>query len=245
MASTYSSNLRLELMANGENSSTWGTKTNANLNMVEESISGYKSIALAGGVNYTLTTNNAATDDARQMVLRFTGTLSANINIICPTAEKVYCVVDDTTHGAYSLTFKTSGGTGIALVQGGAEFLHCDGTNVERCSTVAYMTSNGFYINGTQVTATAAELNLLDGAAAGLTTTEINYLDGVTSAIQTQINGKQASLTNIADTSGANGYGDRTVATTAPSGGNSGDIWCEVASTSSGWQEITKIHVKI
>lgn len=245
MASSYSTNLRLELMANGENSSTWGTKSNTNLQMVEESISGYKSIALAGGADYTLTTNNAATDDARQMVLRFTGTLSANVNIICPSAEKMYCVIDDTTHGSYSLTFKTSAGTGIALVAGGAEFLYCDATNVARCDTVAYISAGGFYIGGTEVTASAAELNLLDGAAAGLTTAEINYLDGVTSAIQTQINSKQATLVNIADTTGANGYGTRTVATTAPSGGNSGDVWCKVAATTGGWHEITNIYVKI
>lgn len=73
------------------------------------------------------------------------------------------------------------------------------------------------------VTATAAELNTLDGITA--TVTELNYVDGVTSAIQTQLDAKQATLTNITDSTTANGYGTRTVSTSAPSGGSDGDIW--------------------
>ena len=73
------------------------------------------------------------------------------------------------------------------------------------------------------VTATSSELNLLDGVTA--TTTELNYVDGVTSAIQTQIDSKQATLTNISDSASANGYGTRTVSTSAPSGGSNGDVW--------------------
>ena len=77
------------------------------------------------------------------------------------------------------------------------------------------------------VTATAAELNALDGITA--TATELNYVDGVTSAIQTQLDGKQATLTNIADSTTANGYGTRTVSTSAPSGGSDGDVWYKVS----------------
>ena len=73
------------------------------------------------------------------------------------------------------------------------------------------------------VTATAAELNILDGVTA--TTDELNYVDGVTSSVQTQLDAKQATLVNIADTTTANGYGTRTVSTSDPSGGSDGDIW--------------------
>lgn len=73
------------------------------------------------------------------------------------------------------------------------------------------------------ITATVAELNTLDGITA--TVTELNYVDGVTSAIQTQLDAKQATLTNIADATTANGYGTRTVSTSAPSGGSDGDVW--------------------
>lgn len=53
---------------------------------------------------------------------------------------------------------------------------------------------------GTAVTSTAAELNVLDGIPATLTATELGYVDGVTSAIQTQIDGKQATITGAATT---------------------------------------------
>jgi hypothetical protein len=77
------------------------------------------------------------------------------------------------------------------------------------------------------ITATVAELNTLDGITA--TVTELNYVDGVTSAIQTQLDAKQATLTNIADATTANGYGTRTVSTSAPSGGSDGDVWYKVS----------------
>jgi hypothetical protein len=111
------------------------------------------------------------------------------------------------------------------------------------------LTEGSWKVGGTAITATAAELNLLDGVTAtteelniidgvtattteinkldGLTatTTQLNYVDGVTSSIQTQLDSKQATLTNISDSSSANGYGTRTVSTSAPSGGSDGDIW--------------------
>jgi len=94
-------------------------------------------------------------------------------------------------------------------------------------------------IAGTAVTSTAAELNALDGITSTVTelnildgvtatTTELNYVDGVTSPIQTQLNAKQATLTNITDTTGSNGFGARTISASAPSGGSNGDIWYQI-----------------
>ncbi len=75
------------------------------------------------------------------------------------------------------------------------------------------------------VTATAAELNILDGAT--LDVTELNYVDGVTSAIQTQLDGK-VSKTNGQVTTAAAGSGvvrNIYLSTSAPSGGSDGDVW--------------------
>ena len=94
-------------------------------------------------------------------------------------------------------------------------------------------------LNGTAVTSTAAELNALDGITSTVaelnildgvtaTTTELNYVDGVTSAVQTQLDAKQATLTNITDTTGSNGFGARTISASAPSGGSNGDIWYQI-----------------
>lgn len=77
----------------------------------------------------------------------------------------------------------------------------------------------------TDITATAAEVNILDGAT--LTTTELNYVDGVTSAIQTQLDGK-VSETNGQVTTAAAGSGvvrNIYLSTSAPSGGSDGDVW--------------------
>ena len=74
MASTYSTDLKLELMATGENAGTWGTKTNTNLELVQQAIAGYQAIDVASS-DVTLVMSNASISNARNMVLNFTGTI--------------------------------------------------------------------------------------------------------------------------------------------------------------------------
>lgn len=129
MASTYSARLRLELMASGEQSGTWGTKTNTNLGtLIEEAIAGYESIATSDA-NVTLTANNGATDQARKAILRFTGALTANRNVVVPTVSKIY-YIDNACTGSFGLVVKTSAGSGITVPNGFKTVLYCDGTNV-------------------------------------------------------------------------------------------------------------------
>jgi len=115
-------------MATGENSNTWGTKTNTNLTLIEEAISGKASVAMADA-NQTLTTNNGASDQARCMVVECTGALTANRDVVCPTVTKAY-IVNNLTTGGYSIVFKTSGGTGVTVAPGSVVTVYCDGTNV-------------------------------------------------------------------------------------------------------------------
>jgi hypothetical protein len=86
---------------------------------------------VSGSSNYTLTVTNGASDEARNAVLNITGTLTAAINVICPTAAKTYIVKNGTT-GGFAITLKTSAGTGISVPNGETNFLYCDGTNVVR-----------------------------------------------------------------------------------------------------------------
>lgn len=79
--------------------------------------------------NYTLSTANGSTDEARNMMVNMTGALTAGRNVVCPTAEKLY-VFRNATTGGFSLTLKTSGGTGIVVASGNTAILYCDGTNV-------------------------------------------------------------------------------------------------------------------
>jgi hypothetical protein len=128
MPSTYSDSLRLELIANGEQTNAWGTTTNNNLGtLLEEAIAGVKSITITG--NYTLTTANATTDDARNAVLVFNGVLTANATITIPSKKKLYVVRNNTT-GSYDLLVKTAAGTGTTVQFGETAFLFCDGSNV-------------------------------------------------------------------------------------------------------------------
>jgi hypothetical protein len=130
MASTHSDQLRLELQATGENSGTWGTKTNTNLQLLEEAVSGLTAVACDGASDVTLSTANAATDEARHSMIKCTGTLTGNINLIVPSKTKHY-IIWNATSGAFTLTVKTSAGTGVAITQGNKDWVFCDATNVE------------------------------------------------------------------------------------------------------------------
>ena len=108
MASTFSSDLKIELMATGENAGTWGTKTNTNLNLVQQAIAGYEEINVASG-DVTLVMSDAAISNARNMTLKFTGTLAANRTVNFPTSiEKFFNVIDGTNHDGNTLTFKVT-----------------------------------------------------------------------------------------------------------------------------------------
>lgn len=129
MPSTYSTSLRIELQADGENASTWGQKANNDFNLFEASIAGRVAAPVGGAVDVTLTTVNGAADQARNAIIELTGVLTGNINVIVPTVTKQTLFYNNTT-GSFSLTVKTAAGTGIVVAQGSKRWLYCDGTNV-------------------------------------------------------------------------------------------------------------------
>ena len=130
MASTYSSDLKLELMATGENAGTWGRKTNNNLNLVQQGVAGYQAIDVASS-DVALAMTDGTVSNARNATLKFTGTLAANRTVTIPNSiEKVYNLVDGTNHANYTLTFKTASGSGVLLCEGNNYVVYSDGTNV-------------------------------------------------------------------------------------------------------------------
>lgn len=130
MPSSYSTDLKLELMVTGENANTWGDKTNSNWNLIQQAVAGYQSIALTSTTT-TLAMTNATISNARNMVLEFTGTLTGNSTVQLPVGiEKVYFVKDSTTHAGYTLTFKVASGTGFNLTSGKIYGAYSDGTNM-------------------------------------------------------------------------------------------------------------------
>jgi hypothetical protein len=128
MPSTYST-LKIQLMATGENNTTWGSVTNTNLGTaIEEAIIGSADVTFASNnVTLTLTDTNAS-QPARNVRLRCTGVTGGSTrNLVVPTIEKPYIVQNDC---ADSILVKTAAGTGITVPAGKTMWVYTDGTNV-------------------------------------------------------------------------------------------------------------------
>jgi hypothetical protein len=139
MASSFSTDLKLELMVTGENAGTWGTKTNTNLNLLQQAVAGYQEVSIAGGAQTTaLAMTDAALSNARNAVIKFTGTITGNQVVTIPDGiEKVYTIINGTT-GAFTVQFKTVSGTGVTFstTNKGAILVYSDGTNVVNVNTL-------------------------------------------------------------------------------------------------------------
>lgn len=148
---TYSTNLGLTLITTGDEAGTWGTTTNTNLGtLLEQSISGYTTQAVATGTDTTITIPNGATGIARNMFLELTGTGGASTNLIVPTNKKLYFIYNNT---AGAVTVKVSGQTGVSVPAGMKVSLVCNGTDV--VSAVTYFASfSAAAINNTPIGAT-------------------------------------------------------------------------------------------
>jgi hypothetical protein len=132
MANSTSANLKLTVQATGENSGTWGQITNTNLLILEQAIGGYDAVGLNATTGATLTFSNGVLSNGKNQVLRLTGTITSNVNVVIPDSiEKTY-LVENATSGAFTVTFKTSSGTGAtwSATDKGFKILYSDGTNV-------------------------------------------------------------------------------------------------------------------
>jgi hypothetical protein len=167
MPSTYSTDLKIELMVTGENAGTWGDKTNTNLNLVQQAIAGFESISIAGGAQTTnLVMTNAALSNARNAVIKLTGTILGNQIVTVPNGiEKTYIVQNGTT-GVFTVEFKTVSGTGstFSTTDKGIKILYSDGTNI---NTVDFTT-----LSGTIATAQIANLAVTSAKLVSFAVTE-------------------------------------------------------------------------
>jgi hypothetical protein len=130
MASTYSSTLNLELQASGENSGTWGTITNNNLQKIESATKGYVSVAIASTSDSLSATDGSTTDEQSNAIIKLTGTLTGNTTMQCEAVENWYIVDNATTMGTYTLGFKPAGGTATNLVSSSKHILYTDGSTM-------------------------------------------------------------------------------------------------------------------
>ena len=163
MASTYSTNLRLELIGTGEQQGTWGATTNTNLGtLLEQAIGGYVSVTVSDVADTTLTVSNGASDQSRNMVINLTGTITAARNVICPAIQKLY-VVKNATTGGFAVTFKVSGQTGVSIPNGSTVFVYVDGTDVRSITgSIAAQSASNVAITGGSITG-ITDLTVADG----------------------------------------------------------------------------------
>ena len=113
MASTFSP-LGIELMATGENAGTWGTKTNTNLNIVEQISGGYTTQSIAGGAQTTtLSVSDGSTGATlAHRMIEFTGTITGNQIVTIPLDVQTFYFLRNSTSGAYTVQFKYVSGSG-------------------------------------------------------------------------------------------------------------------------------------
>ena len=142
MASTYSTNTQLELITTGEKAGQWGTITNTNLQILEQSSTGVASIDMAAA-SVTLALTDGATSNGKNMYLRLYGTLAANRTLTMPaTANRVWFIKDDTNRNGtnkYTLSVLTASGTSQPVPVGATMMCKSDGTN-----TVTTLLEKGF-----------------------------------------------------------------------------------------------------
>jgi len=131
MASTYNE-LGIELMATGENAGTWGDKTNSNLNLIQQAIAGYQSVTVNGTGATTLAMTDGTISNARNQILKLSGTITGNITVTVPNSIEKSYIVFNSTSGAHTVQFKTVSGTGptFAATDKGTKLVYADGTNV-------------------------------------------------------------------------------------------------------------------
>lgn len=184
MASTYVNDLRLEEIGTGDQSGSWGTTTNTNLELIAEAFS-YGTEAIANSSTHTITIADGTSDEARSLYLKCTGGGQACTVTIAPnTLSKVWIIENATS---YTLTFSQGTGANVAVLASQVKMIATDGagggavvydllTDVNLAGTTVYSALND---GTTTLTSTVAELNILDGVTA--TAAELNILDGVTS----------------------------------------------------------------
>jgi hypothetical protein len=177
MPSTYDPLLRLELQATGENATTWGTKTNNNLELIAAAIAGQTTLTLSSA-DVSLTEANAATDQARAAILVLNGTLINDVNIVVPAQSKTYAILRQTS-GAFNITVKNPTGTGAVLPASGTEIVVCTtATCVGLVNSVA-----------SQVASVSAQVSILGVQVSNIATS--------VSALQTQVDAVSAAVSVI------------------------------------------------
>lgn len=201
---TFSQSLKLELIGNGEQSGTWGQTTNKNLGtLLEQAITGVISITMLD-TNYTLTSFNGVSDEARNAVIVVVGTNSAQRDIIAPLVNKIYTISNNTV-GGYAIRIRGASGSAITIPNGVTASVYCNGSDFYNMQVG---TTGNETINGNLTVTGTANI-------AGATTVGGN-LSGTTANFSGAISSFNPSFTGVPTSPTApNGTNTTQIATTA------------------------------
>ena len=179
MASTFDNNLRLREMGTGDESGTWGARTNENLELIGEAF-GFGTEAVSG-TSHTTTIANGATDPGRAMYLKYTGSLSSACTItLAPDTISKLWFIENATSGSQNIIIKQGSGATVTIPASSTKLVYSDGAG----SGAAIVDALDKIDLGTN-----AKLNDSGIASANSTTTLINK----------SIDSDNNTITNIAD----------------------------------------------
>ena len=187
MASSYSSDLQLELVTTGEKAGLWGTITNNNLQILELSASGYYTVSIAAA-DLTLALDNGSalgdtTATGKNLMIEVTGTLADNRVITMPTgAERIFIVKDSTTrsNSNYTIGVQNVGGSGSGIVPmpvGSTCVFYTDGTSANSMKLAGILKQGNVQVQtGTNTPYTAVNGDVIFGETSngGGGTIEVN-----------------------------------------------------------------------
>ena len=220
MASTFT-DLGIELMATGENAGTWGTKTNANLSLIEQLTGGVNSQAVTDSGTPTALTiaDGALTGTAQHRVIELTGTISGNRIVTFPLLTENFYIIKNGTSGAHTVQLKAASGSGATVtftaVNKATMIIYLDGvatntgvfdTGLGDVTLTGTQTLTNKSIVATQLTGTIPTARL-SGAYTGITS-----LGTITSFRSTGIDDNSNALAMTIDSSESVGINNTNMA---------------------------------
>jgi hypothetical protein len=183
MSNYYSTSLSLILQNAGENSTTWGSFANTNFQtLLEQAIVGQTTVTMANA-DYTLTSSQGVSNEARNAVLIISGNQNATYNVIVPAVPKLYIITNSLSSSATAYLKVTGSSTSFSVANGNTVMVYCTGSN----SGTAFYAVNYVANAGTAATATTA--NALNTS---------NAYQGTTFTATTQFSGPGTGLTGTA-----------------------------------------------